>query len=116
MPIGIDNLDEERLRQAAKLLERENERLIRQVVELKQKLRAAQGNSAQQMDLLAELEQQLAVRNKMLFGRLSEKRAHGDTTAPSERCFVRTSADGDFQTAARSFARRLRSEVRSTVR
>lgn len=78
MPIGIDNLDEERLRQAAKLLERENERLIRQVVELKQKLRAAQGNSVQQMDLLAELEQQLAVRNKMLFGRSSEKRPHGE--------------------------------------
>jgi transposase len=78
--IGIDGLDDERLRQAAKLLERENERLIRQVVELKQKLRAAQGNSMQQMDLLAELEQQLAVRNKMLFGRSSEKRA-SDRTA-----------------------------------
>lgn len=78
MPIGIDNMDDERLRQAAKLLERENERLIRQVVELKQQLRAAQGNGAQQMDLLAELEQQLAVRNKMLFGRSSEKRPSGD--------------------------------------
>ena len=74
MPLGIDDLDEEQVRQAAKLLERENERLIRQVLELKQKLSSVEGKSVEQMVLLADLEQQLAVRNKMLFGRASEKR------------------------------------------
>jgi transposase len=67
-------MDEEQVRTAAKLLERENERLLREVLELKQKLSAVQGNSVEQMMLLADLEQKLAVRNKMLFGRSSEKR------------------------------------------
>jgi transposase len=74
VPLGIDDLDDEQVRQAAKLLERENERLVRQVLELKQKLSSVEGKSVEQMVLLAELEQQLAVRNKMLFGRASEKR------------------------------------------
>jgi transposase len=74
--IAIDNLDDEQVRTAAKLLERENERLIRQVLELKQKLNEIQGHSVDQMQLLAELEHQLAVRNKKLFGRSSEKRGN----------------------------------------
>jgi transposase len=74
--IAIDNLDDEQVRTAAKLLERENERLIRQVLELKQKLNAMEGHSVDQMQLLAELEHQLAMRNKMLFGRSSEKRGN----------------------------------------
>jgi transposase len=74
VPRGIDDLDDEQVRTAAKLLERENERLLRQVLELKQKLNAAQGHSVEQMQLVAELEQQLAVRNKMLFGKSSERR------------------------------------------
>jgi transposase len=74
VPLGIDSLDDAQLRQAAKLLERENEWLVRQVLELKQKLQSIEGKSVEQMDLLADLEQQLAVRNKMLFGRSSEKR------------------------------------------
>lgn len=38
MPLDIDNFDGDQLRQAPKLLDRENERLVRQVLELKQKL------------------------------------------------------------------------------
>jgi transposase len=67
-------MDEEQVRTAAKLLEREDERLLREVLELKHKLSAAHGNSIEQMSLLAELEQELAACNKMLFGRSSEKR------------------------------------------
>ena len=74
MPLGVDNLDGEQLRQAAKLLERENERLIRQVLELKQQLAAAAGQGSDQLELLAELERQLAARNRKLFGDSSEKR------------------------------------------
>jgi transposase len=70
----IDKLDDEQVRTAAKLLERENERLIRQVLELKQQLKAASGQSVGQLELLQELERQLANRNKLLFGRSSEKR------------------------------------------
>lgn len=67
-------MDEEQVRTAAKLLERENERLIREVLALKQKLSAVEGHGIEQMQLLADLEHQLAMRNKMLFGRSSEKR------------------------------------------
>jgi transposase len=74
VPLGVDNLDGEQLRQAAKLVERENERLIRQVLELKQKLASAEGKGSEQLELLAELEQQLAARNRRLFGDSSEKR------------------------------------------
>ena len=74
MPSRIDKLDDEQVRTAAKLLERENERLIRQVLDLKQQLRAASGQSVEQLELLQELERQLANRNKLLFGRSSERR------------------------------------------
>ena len=75
MPRGIDDLDDMQVRQAAKLLERENERLVRQVLALQQKLNSVQGHSIEQMQLLADLEHKLAVRNKMLFGNSSEKRS-----------------------------------------
>lgn len=74
MALGLDGMDEEQVRTAAKLLERENERLIREVLALKQKLSAVEGHSIDQMQLLADLEHQLAMRNKMLFGGSSEKR------------------------------------------
>ena len=75
-------MDEEQVRTAAKLLERENERLVREVLELKQKLNVMQGGSIEQMQLLADLEHKLAVRNKALFGQSSEKR--GAKSAPDE--------------------------------
>src|SRR5262245_41322945 len=77
--VVIDSLDGDQLRQAAKLLERENERLLRQVLELKQKLASAEGKETEQLALLAELEQQLALRNQRLFGRSSEKRGSAKT-------------------------------------
>lgn len=77
MAIGIDDLDEQQVRTAAKLLERENERLLRQVLALKKRLSIAEGGSATDKQLLLELEQQLAVRNKMIFGRSSERRGKG---------------------------------------
>jgi transposase len=79
---GIDDLDEPQVRQAAKLLERENERLVRQVFELKQRLAAMEGHSVSQMELLADLEHQLALRNKKTFGDSSEKRPR--PKAPAE--------------------------------
>jgi transposase len=82
VPLGVDNLDGEQLRQAAKLLERENERLVRQVLDLKQRLASAEGKGSEQLELLAELEHQLALRNQKLFGRSSEKR--GSAKASSE--------------------------------
>lgn len=56
MSLGVDNLDGEQLRQAAKLLERENGRLLRQVLEVKQQLAGAAGQGSEQLELLAELE------------------------------------------------------------
>jgi transposase len=83
VPLGVDSLDGEQLRQAAKLLERENERLLRQLLELKQKLASAEGKGSEQLELLAELERQLAARNRKLFGDSSEKR--GSSRASQER-------------------------------
>jgi transposase len=82
VPLGVDNMDGEQLRQAAKLLERENERLLRQVLELKQQLATAEGKGTEQLELLTELERQLAARNRKLFGDSSEKR--GSTKAERE--------------------------------
>jgi hypothetical protein len=79
---GIDDLDESQVRQAAKLLERENERLVRRVLELERTLNTTQGRSVSQMELLADLEHRLAVRDKMLFGKGSEKR--GTSKAPGQ--------------------------------
>jgi transposase len=78
---GIDDLDESQVRQAAKLLERENERLVRRVLELERTLNTTQGHSVSQMELLADLEHRLAVRNKLLFGKGSEKRGTPKTPA-----------------------------------
>ena len=82
MARGIDDLDEPQVRQAAKLLERENERLVRRVLELEKTLSTVQGRSISQMELLANLEHMLAVRNKKVFGDSSEKR--GSSKEPPE--------------------------------
>jgi len=79
---GIDDLDDSQVRQAAKLLERENERLVRRVLELERTLSTAQGRSVSQMELLADLEHMLALRNKKVFGDSSEKR--GTPKEPAE--------------------------------
>jgi transposase len=71
--------DIEQLRRAALVLAAENERLVSKVMELTKQLLTAQGKDAEQLQLkIAELEQQLAARNKQLFGRSSEKRSRSD--------------------------------------
>jgi transposase len=63
------------LRQAAKLLVHENERLLQRVVALTSENLALKGASSADLQLrLAQLESQLAVKNKLLFGRSSERR------------------------------------------
>lgn len=63
------------LRQAAKILVHENERLLDRVLALTNENLALRGASPADLQLkLAQLEAQLAVKNKLLFGRSSEKR------------------------------------------
>ena len=72
------------LRQAALLLERENQRLIAKVVALTKKLVGAKGEDAQKLLLrISELEHQLQQRNRSLFGDSSEKRP--GPGAPAEK-------------------------------
>lgn len=75
---GVDLLrekDTERLRSAALLLEAENRRLITKVVELTRKLAVATGADASELQQrIAELEGQLAKRNRMLFAPSTEQR------------------------------------------
>jgi len=67
--------DLETVRQAALLLEAENKKLVAKNLELHRELLKAKGLGAEQLELkIAELELQLAQRNKALFGKLSEKR------------------------------------------
>src|SRR5213076_242891 len=68
--------DVERLRQMALLLEAENARLHRRLVELTRALAEAQGAAGQgQLELeIARLQEQLAARTRALFGPSSERR------------------------------------------
>ena len=73
------------LRQAALLLERENQRLAKQIIALTAELVALKGESFEQMQLrIATLEQQIAQKNRLLFGESSERRANGEGGAPPE--------------------------------
>ena len=77
--------DPEVLRQAAQLLERENQRLVAKVVELTRQLLAAQGKDATELQQrIAALEEELAKKNKALFAPSSEKRPR-PTTGDGER-------------------------------
>jgi transposase len=63
------------LRAAVRLLGLENERLIKLNIDLRNALAESKGETAQSLQTqIAELEQQLAVRNKALFGDSSERR------------------------------------------
>lgn len=78
--------DVERLRQAALLLESENQRLVAKVLELTRQLSTARGEEAHVLQLrLEELEQQLAKRNHMLFGTSSEQRHGGAKRERADR-------------------------------
>jgi len=73
----LDDLkrDPERLHQAAALLEAENKRLIEKNLELQARVDALQGKDPATLQMrIAELEQQLSVRNQALFGDKSEQR------------------------------------------
>src|SRR2546428_5027926 len=67
--------DLERLRQMALLLEAENARLHRRLVELTRALAEAKGAAHTQLELeIQRLQEQLAARNRALFGPSSERR------------------------------------------
>lgn len=71
--------DPEILRAALRLSLVENERLIKLTLDLKNALAEAKGERVQSLQAqIAELEQQLAVRNKALFGDSSERRPSAD--------------------------------------
>ena len=73
----IDEVDDiEVLRKAAKLLEAENLAMAKMIVKLKRELHELKRGRPEQLKLelqIAELEEQLARRNKLLFGEKSEK-------------------------------------------
>jgi transposase len=63
------------LRKAATVLDSENRRLLRENIELRERLRALSGQEPAQLALQnEELQRQLALRNKKIFGASSEKR------------------------------------------
>ena len=72
----LDQIDDiELLRKAALLLQEDNKKLIRLIAKMKKELHALRGGDPEQLKLaIADLEQQLAKRNQMLFGDKSEKR------------------------------------------
>ena len=82
--------DLETLRQAALILERENEKLVEKNLELQRKLLEAEGADPGELQLkLEELQQQLSVKNRLLFGASSEKRP-----APGKTSEARTPQTG----------------------
>ena len=72
----LDQIDDiELLRKAALLLQEDNKKLVRLIAKMKKELHALRGGDPEQLKLaIADLEQQLAKRNQMLFGDKSEKR------------------------------------------
>ena len=75
--------DLERLRQMALLLEAENARLHRRLMELTRALAEATGAAHAQLELeIARLQEQLAARNRALFGPSSERRGSGERAEP----------------------------------
>jgi transposase len=78
--------DIEKLRQAALLLERENQRLAVKVAELTRQLLVAQGNDRAQLELkLMELEHQLQLQNKRLHGQSTERSPRAPDEAAGSR-------------------------------
>jgi len=76
--------DVERLREALRLMESENKRLVEKIVELSRQLMELKGEDASALQLrLEELERQLHLRNQALFGKSSEKRPSPERKEPS---------------------------------
>ena len=81
--MNLQHMDSSTLLQAAMLLEAENRKLLTQNIELKQQVRQLQGQEPEQLALqVLELQQQLYVRNRLLFGDKSEKRPRRDKLEP----------------------------------
>ncbi|HYO94639.1 MAG TPA: IS66 family transposase [Polyangiaceae bacterium] len=85
----LDDVEDiETLRRAAKLLEAENQKFVREIAKLKRQLHELKGGDPEQLTLqLAGLEQQLATLRNKVFGDSSEKRlrdktADGGSTKP----------------------------------
>lgn len=77
--------DIEVLRQAALLLERENQRLTSKLVELTQQLLKAEGHDKEQLTLrLEEIERQLASTRNKLYGDSSERRSGDEKPSAPE--------------------------------
>ena len=77
--------DPDILRKAAILLERENQRLAKKIIELTTELLSLKGGDSEQMKLrIEELQRQLAIKNQLLFGEKSERREGDSKDAPSE--------------------------------
>ncbi|MDI3291625.1 hypothetical protein QHF83_50410 [Polyangium sp. 15x6] len=75
--------DPEVLRQAALLLERENQKHAKKIIELTAELLALKGGNPEQLKLrIAELEQQIAQKNRLLFGEKSERRGGDEQDVP----------------------------------
>jgi transposase len=82
----LDDLDQETLLKAAKLLESENRKLIDLLLQARRDLSEAKGKSAFQLALAVEdLQHQLAQRNRALFGESSEKRSHDASAEPQAK-------------------------------
>ena len=79
--------DLEIVRKAALLLESENKKLVRKNIELTRELLKLKGLGDEQLQLkLQELEQQLAARNKALFGKSTEKgNKRSGSSGPKEK-------------------------------
>ncbi len=74
-----DIKDVDFLRHVAQVLDQENKKLVQEVVKLKQRnVELEQGDPEQISLRIAELERQLAARNKQIFGDSSEKRSRGN--------------------------------------
>ena len=79
-------MDLERLRQMARLLEAENTRLHQRLGALTRQLAEARGEDRAQLELeLQHLTEQLAARNRQLFGDRSERRSRGPRDQPAAR-------------------------------
>lgn len=78
--------DIETVRQAALLLASENQKLVSKNVELTRELLKLKGLGSEQLALrIAELEQQLAARNKKIFGDSSERRPNGSANGSESK-------------------------------
>ena len=72
------------LRQTALLLEAENARLHRRLVELTRQLALAHGTGSRQLEIeIIRLQEELAARTRTIFGQSSEKRGAGKDKHPA---------------------------------